>query len=306
MRCHLALLCRSKTAWLVSTWPRFGGAKLPPKPRVRITLGRRDNPVGEFTGEDLTTEQLAELKASCERWRELAFSTERIERAPLASAVTNLYRELSLSEPRDFVFFDSPTAALQAYPLWKNRTGRLAQMLWDYQLPLFDPSSYWRQHSQWRNLDLAIRRKPNIHGCYAFGEALPGDGRVLTRREHAQIWNTVLRCLDQPDWCAEAVESLEENVSMAELADRVAAEDSTSQAWPLDFLTLGPKGWFLREVAAVHFARNTLGCRVNDGLLDAQLGILRHGSLLLTFERLVIGIERPVRFESGQPCFTPV
>ncbi len=67
-------------------------------------------------------------------------------------------------------------------------------------------------------------------------------------------------------------------------------------------MVLGPY-WLLREVAAVQFARDTLRCRVNDRLLDAEIGLLKNGGMVLTFEQLVICIDRPVSYESGQPVF---
>jgi len=40
------------------------------------------------------------------------------------------------------------------------RTGR-GSILWNCQLPLLNALSYWRQHSKWPDLDLALTRKPN-------------------------------------------------------------------------------------------------------------------------------------------------
>jgi hypothetical protein len=214
-----------------------------------------------------------------------------------------LYRELSLPEPAEFLFFDSPLAALNDYPSWEKTTGRIAHFLWNYQLPLFDPTAYWRAWSRWPDLDLAIRRKPNRYGCYCFGEAVSSDGGVLSAAAHKQVWDAVVRHLPGPDWCETLVFELEDHFAIRALDNRFFIEEPTSQVGSLEFFTLGPELWLLREVAALEFACSTLGCRVNRLLLDALVGTLLSGSLLFTFERIVIAIDRPVAFINARPRF---
>lgn len=285
-------------------WPEPDADLAPLDPR-RLGLIRwaGEQTVPYLTVDGITARDAAILTSNCERWRQLAFSVERIEPSKLTTSVSAVYRELSLAEPEEFLFFDSPQAALNAYSSWKARTGKVASVLWNYQLPLFDPGAYWRRWSRWPDLDLAIKRKPNAHRCYASGEALTCDGSVLSSAAHKQIWDGVLQHLSGTDWCTNLVEELEEHQAMEALDVRLSAEDPTSQAWPMDFFILGPRLWLLREVAALEFASSTLACRTNRPLLDALVGTLLSGSLLITFERLVIAVDRPIAFDGAKPRF---
>lgn len=250
----------------------------------------------------ITADQQTLLTGACERWQQIYYSSNPVSREDLALAVTNLYLEMSLEGPREYLYFRNPRSAMSAYPSWRDRTGLVAPCLWHNQLPLFDPQAYWRQSSQWPDMDLAISRTPNAYGCYVHGVALPGIGKVLHPAVHAQIWSTVLKCLRGLDWCTSIIDVLEDDDEISDLCDRFYKENSTSQATLSEYITLGPL-WLFREVAAVEFARDVLGCRVNNRLLDAEIGILKHGGLLLTFERLVVCIDRPEYFENGQPVF---
>ena len=252
---------------------------------------------------ELTVDQRAALVSSCYSWGQLAVRVEPIERPAIVAAVSKLYHELLLPDPVTVLFFGSPLAALKAYPLWASVTGSTAAVLWNYQLPLCDPDGYWRQHSGWPDLDLAVTRRPNSRKCYAHGEALPCDGNILSAGVHKQIWDSVLACLGEPSWCDTLVDDLEDHEVIEALAERLDAEDPTSQARPLDYFALGPRSWLLREVAALEFASGTLMCRTNNQLLQALVGILRSGSLLFTFERLVVAIERPIAFNNGRAIY---
>ncbi|WP_242048276.1 MULTISPECIES: DUF6745 domain-containing protein [Nostocaceae] len=64
--------------------------------------------------EKLTPEQEALIPVYREKWRQIALSTERIDREKAADAVNAVYKILGCDEPQ-IVFFDSPYAALKEF-----------------------------------------------------------------------------------------------------------------------------------------------------------------------------------------------
>ncbi|WP_199332888.1 hypothetical protein [Nostoc sp. FACHB-190] len=64
--------------------------------------------------EKLTPEQEALIPVYREKWRQIALSTERIDREKAADAVNAVYKILGCDEPQ-IVFFDSPYAALEEF-----------------------------------------------------------------------------------------------------------------------------------------------------------------------------------------------
>lgn len=62
----------------------------------------------------LTPEQEALLPVYREKWRQIALSTERIDRQKAAETVKAAYRLMGKDEP-EIIFFDSPYAAAKSF-----------------------------------------------------------------------------------------------------------------------------------------------------------------------------------------------
>nr|WP_235526577.1 hypothetical protein [Nostoc piscinale] len=62
----------------------------------------------------LIPEQEALIPVYREKWRQIALSTERIDKGIAADAVKAVYKILGFDEP-EIVFFDSPYAALKEF-----------------------------------------------------------------------------------------------------------------------------------------------------------------------------------------------
>ena len=60
---------------------------------------------------NLTPEQITQISIYREEWRDIALSTERIQRPSAAEAVNNFYKTIGV-QPPIIMWFDSPYAAL--------------------------------------------------------------------------------------------------------------------------------------------------------------------------------------------------
>jgi len=207
---------------------------------------------------------------------------------------------LSLKHPEHFRVVTSPHQAFQTFGDWRGQTGRILNCLWNYQLPLFHPDSYWRLHGIDRDLiHFASLRRPNKNGCYALlDQNSPSPERILDKGLHKEIW-VKFGTPPRADWCTEAVDSVWDRYSsvIEELEERGFRQDPTCQAGIDEFIFLGPFEWLWREVACVDFCHSELGIPRNDRLYEALETLLRSGSIVLTFEKLCILCDRPVAFE---------
>jgi hypothetical protein len=172
--------------------------------------------------------------------------------------------------------------------------------LWDYQLPLCDPRSYWRSWGVDRDLiHFAPRRKPNRQRCYAIldGES-PGPTSILSKTLHEELWAE----FDMPrrrDWCATVLDSVGDRYAsvIARLEEVGYREDPTCQAGIDQFIFLGPFDWLVREVACVDFCHAELSIPRDDALYIPLESLLHSGSLVFTFEKLCIMCDRPIAIE---------
>lgn len=243
---------------------------------------------------------LERIAAYREKWASIALSTERVDRPAAERALVGLYEELGLAAPASFLHYESPHAAFRDIDRWWDRrlVGDCSVCLWPEQLPLCDPSSYWRSSShERRTIDFAVRRRSNAHGCWAYGESLPGEGRILSEEDHGAIWRAFDDMLPF-DWVTPVIADLVAQFEEAFLRME-ALGDPTCQATHEDFLFLGPFPWLVQEVACVDFCHQELACRRNGDFYDSLESLLRSGSLTVTFPRLCMICERPSSFTKG-------
>jgi hypothetical protein len=240
-----------------------------------------------------------EFGAHLDSWRRTALRTDPIDLAEAQLALSRLYTELTLPAPETYLRYASPAEALADFAAWAGRTGSITVNLWPYQLPLFAPSSYWRESHRDQPVDLAVRRRPNRHGCWSHGESIPGaPGSILDLRLHGEIWLQSAD-LESVQWCQVLGDRLYHDFAgpLDELERRLSREDPTCQASLDEFLLLGPFSWLLREITCASYAMSALGCRWNHDLFDALQRLLQTASLVLTFSRLCIVCDRPSRID---------
>lgn len=263
---------------------------------------------------ELTEEHKRRHLAHRAKWFSRITSTEPIDQARVRTAVTSLFVEVSLPRPEHFLYYQSPAAALADFRHWQPLAGRGMTCFWPFQLPLCDPWAYWRQCGDRGDVvDLAVHRRPNPLGCYAFGEPVEGSGSLVAAAVLRQLW-----ALSAPspeiDWCSRVPDHLFARYpdELASLEESLDPEDGLS-AHPHEIYLLGPFHWLVQEVACADSCATILGCRRNEALFGPLEELLDAGGLVFVFRNLCIACERPqemlgppltVRFGDGYEVTT--
>lgn len=229
-------------------------------------------------------------------------STEPVDFARTKDALIALYRLLYLTPPAQFEFVASPHAAFSSFHSWSRSTGRFLNMLWAYQLPLCDPSGYWRQSTRTQaRIEFATLRKPNSYGCYVTADEVDAEPATAISDElHTELWADFSYPLNR-NWCDVVVNSLWKTFPDVEasLDDAFHSQTPRSQAGVDETMFLGPFDWLHREVACVDFCSSILGVPCNTQLYSVLQSCLQLGGLILTFENLCIVCERPTTIDQS-------
>jgi len=251
---------------------------------------------------ELTDGHRRQIAAYREKWKAIGLLTERVDRPRVEAALEALFREIEFQAPNDRLLFSSPAAAWADFPAWFPRIGRCLVAFWPYQLPLFDPQSFWRRFGGNRDtVDLAVCRVARPGMAWAPRAPRNGvPGTTLNAAVGREIWEAFDGLLDV-DWAWRTARAVgekfaEEHGRIEEQADR---EDPSNPIDVAEYIYLGPFQWLIHELACVDFCRTVLGARVNTALYDSLSELVRYGSLLLTFERLWIICERPAALHEG-------
>jgi hypothetical protein len=116
----------------------------------------------------LTPEQEALIPVYREKWRAIAFSTQRIDREKAAEAIKSFYTTIGDKAPERVIFFDSPYGALSNFEQWDNLIGGCKTGAWDYILManLWSPWETMRECARnfyaFNNFFLQVRRDHEI------------------------------------------------------------------------------------------------------------------------------------------------
>ncbi len=251
---------------------------------------------------EVTDRQWRTIPGYREKWRSIAMATSTVQRDRVETALRRLLHELRLRPPEACLYYCSPAAAWADFNSWFPGIGRCLVALWPYQLPLFDPCSFWRKFGNGREtIDLALHRtaKPGL-AWTLHPEPIDKPGATLHPAVNREIWNAFDRILDV-DWGWRTVRDVsaafpEEHEQMMEQSDR---EDPSNPMDEAEYIYLGPFQWLIQELACADFCREQLGARTNTALYGSLTELVRYGSLLLTFERLCIVCERPASLLDG-------
>jgi len=138
----------------------------------------------------ITAEQRERIPEFRGKWLETAQSVNRIDPTKTQHALEQLYAELQVNRLDEFLVVASPVEALRQFNAWNTRVGRYLNCLWNYQLPLCDPTAYWRQWGVDRDqIHFASRREPNKHRCYSLlMKDSPTPSVTLGKDLHDSLW----------------------------------------------------------------------------------------------------------------------
>ncbi len=236
----------------------------------------------------LEPNQVVLLSQYREKWLAKA-ATEDPKPSELFEAYRQLARQLSLSVPTRFRSFSTFAECASSYCEWSQETGSLS-MYWTYQLPLLDPTSYWRQWSQEREyIHLETRRfQPDPYRAMMLDKSSPTPQVCLTRSLNETLWKLLTNEWPESKFERVAHEYLDIHTEFFDQLDaQLYREDPTAQISGWDMVYLGPFDWLVQEVAYADFLSNETELTGNP-LYEALETIARQAVLLLTFEKLLI------------------
>jgi len=224
------------------------------------------------------------------KWRKVVLQTRRLDEAHAVSALSNLYAYVGRATPA-FVFYESPHAALDDFARWRDRTGRVATVYWEWMLPLCDPNgAFWGRRAAWAKR--VLQRSVEEEGTVA-GSVIHDAWRAIDV-ELGRTWCDSLH--------SELVERYEQ-VFFGDLQAALDREDPTSQILAHEWVSLGPFGWLANEVACVNVCKDILGARVDPMHASTLSNLLRHCSIVYAFQRLCVVCDRPARIDAETLVF---
>jgi hypothetical protein len=280
--------------------PRGGGSNWSAWARLIACTG----PAVLHVLETTTPEQDEAIALAIARWRSNQLSTEPIDRDGAQRAIVDLYRYVQSDPPVEFAFYESPHAALSDFERWRGGTGRHTQMYWSYQLPMCDPSSYFRVCQKLPGMpagavDLAVRRSPNVHRCFSYAESIAADERpYIAGALLDDVWSRFAGAIGL-DWFDAADTEAHESFDKVEdgLYEVIDREEPSSPIGALDWVRLGPISWLVAEAACAEACRDVLGVRINPEYVDAVTGVASKCGGVYAFERLVVLCDRASKIE---------
>lgn len=216
------------------------------------------------------------------KWRKVVVRSRPIDRTHAENALASLYRYVGRAPPEAFAFYRSPDAALEDFPRWRDRIGRVATVYWEHSLPLCDPHAAFRGgRASWAKI--ALRRTPTIEEGVLTGDVIDATRNAI-EQELGETWCDAVQ--------SELLDRHEE-IFFDDLQAKLDREDPTLQLRPHEFVSLGPMGWLATEVACV----NAFGLHVDQRHASTLSNLLRHCSIVYAFQRLCVVCDRPQRID---------
>lgn len=214
---------------------------------------------------ELTPEQEALIPVYREKWRAIAFSTERIDREKAAEAIKSFYNTIGDKAPERVIFFDSPYGALSNFEQWDNLIGGYKICAWDYILM----ANLW---SPWET------RRECARNFYAFNNFF-----FQVRGEH-EI--ELINLQDQLFWTLDR--QLPEQ--MERIEDQIWEQNNTNQMHLPKFLYIAPECL----IGHIIFA-SVLKYAYNQKTLNVIQSLVNHCGWIFPFEKLAIICDRPTK-----------
>ncbi len=256
----------------------------------------------------LTEEQEFEIPTYIEKWRGKCSLTTPIVPALLEQGFQDVYEEVGMEAPSEFLYYLSPAAMWRDFEVWKPKITRVMTQYWGYQIPLCDPYSmhrYWSPGNKRPAFNFTAKRYSPGSNC-PLCETEGSDeisGTVIEKQFHSQLWQHF--DFEVPfDWenlmfyACSGYEPPEDY-----LEDKAFEEDPTNPMRCQHLCHLAPERWLLCELACVDFCHNVLGINRNESLYGGLEAIVEGGSFCGTFGRLCIACERPCRIEVNEEGF---
>ncbi len=247
-----------------------------------------------------TNEQAMEIDRRVASWRQCANKTDPIRRDQAEKALASLYRYMGCEPPRTFLYYQSPTAALSHHHSWAASTGRVATTYWPYQLPICDPTSYFRRWLKcpWvpaEIVDLGVTRWPNAQRAFVYASPLDDlKGGYVSRRLLDETWMKITSEIGRGYCDVVNLETFERFDGLFDaFQDAVCREDPTSQVSACDYFLLGALDWLVAEAACAEICRDVLEVRINPTHVEAVAAVARSCSIVYAFERICVLCERP-------------
>ncbi len=255
--------------------------------------------------ESTTAEQEDAIGRLAARWRSAMQRTEPVRRDGARNALVALYRYMQCEPPAAFAFYDSPQAALADFGRWRDSTGRLGVTYWPYQVPICDPTSYFRCHLKcaWvptNAVDLRVRRSPNAHRCFAYASPIDdGPRSLVSRRLLDDVWSKIASTVGR-SWCNVVNHDMLSRYEAVfdALMDEMDREAPSNPIFVDQYISLGALDWLVTEAACSEVCRESLGVPVSREHVAALSGVARECGLVYAFEKLCVVCERPERIVS--------
>jgi hypothetical protein len=235
--------------------------------------------------ETLTPEQETLIPVYRDKWKQIALSTERIERQKATEAVKAAYAAINLSEPK-ILFFDSPFAASKTFiSLFKldysppRKRGVVNFLLWllgvRHEYFSVDRAS-GRQLSPEELLEFEIRdRRSQLW-------------EQLYNQPVSQLWEQMDNLLE-----AEQVWELSSSLLIPHL---MLPESQLSLGW------IKPEYW-AESSSLFDFCISVLNCTYNPRQWAAYQLLVENCGWLFSFEKTCIVCDRPIKFSFDEPNF---
>jgi hypothetical protein len=261
-----------------------------------------------------TTEvQYASVDALCAAYRRVTLNTAPCDRRASEHAVAEIFRSVGLAPPRLFRWYDSPFGALRDFDAWRSITGRVANELFNYQMPRCDPKSYYRSYvqrarRQSAEVDLGLRRLPYARGrasTYAPPSGNADEGSISSELLDA-LWAQIARRVGT-GWCTAVESSTQEEFEgvFDALLDVIDKEVPTNPCRECEYICLGPLDRFVWEAACSEACADILGVRTDPGHVGAICDLVRTCGTVYAFEDLAVLCDRPEEIRSlgtgGEP-----
>ncbi|MEL7171005.1 MAG: hypothetical protein AAGN64_16795 [Bacteroidota bacterium] len=173
--------------------------------------------------------------------------TDPMEAAEIA---TRVYREIGLPRP-EVIHFPTLSVAIDHFPEWKSRIGRVCNVYWEYQYPFLHPKSYWAQfHLFDAGFQFDLSRSLNSKGYSNsphFHSQIPIEPKLL----HGRYLSAAIdaSCRHQENEADLAVgRAIDSHGRFFDaLFEMLDKEEPTCQLTPWNFVFLAPQTWLKIE-----------------------------------------------------------
>lgn len=89
----------------------------------------------------LPPEHAALIPLFIEKWKAKCLLTTPVDGSAFQEGVRNVFDELGMESPKEFIYFESPAAMWRGFNDWKDKVTRVLTQYWSYQVPFCDPDS---------------------------------------------------------------------------------------------------------------------------------------------------------------------